>query len=287
MSADRYREYLVNALQKEIRAQARDLLLYQEASRRLTDQEAEIFDKFTDQRIRRIVQEKHGGRQSRWERAMAEKGLSAEQAREKVRRDLVVMRYLQTTLTPRVQEPTRRELVHYFEQRKDEWAAPERREMFLIEIAKGDDPDSARTTAKQALAELEAGADFAEVARRQSAGIHADDGGAWGSVSRDSLRSRWANAAEALFQLPPGGTSGVVECDECFFIVRLGLIEPAHEPSFAEVQRTLIETYRDQQFNVLVDELVTRLQEQAVIRPADLSLFLRAVLQRCPTPPTN
>ena len=33
-----------------------------------------------------------------------------------------------------------------------------------------------------------------------------------------------------------------------------------------------------------VEELVVRFQDQAVIQPADLSLFLRAVLNRCPTP---
>ena len=50
------------------------------------------------------------------------------------------------------------------------------------------------------------------------------------------------------------------------------------------MQRRLTEAYRDHQFNVLVDELVTRLQDQAVIHPADLSLFLRAALNKCPTP---
>lgn len=284
MPLDHYGQYVIQALQSQIRTQARDLLLYQEASRRLTDAEAEMIDNFTDQRIRDIVQKEHGGRHTRWEQAMAEKGLSAEEARERVRRELVVIRHLQSTISPRIQEPTRRELVHYFEQRKDEWATPQRRELFLIEVAKNEDPEAARATAKGLLAELEAGADFAELAREHSTGLRATDGGAWGLVARDSLRSRWATAAEALFELPPDGTSGLVESDECFFIVRVGRIDPGSQPDFAEVQRALTESYRDHQFNVLVDELVVRLQDQATIHPADLSLFLRAVLNKCPTP---
>lgn len=284
MPPDRYLQYVIQAIQNQIRSQARDLLLYQEASRRLTDAEAEMIDKFTDQRIRTIVQEQHGGRHTRWEQAMAQEGLSVEEARDQVRRRLVITRHLQTAINTRIQEPTRRELVHYFEHRKGEWTTPERREMFLIEVEKGDDPESARATAEQLLAELEAGADFTELAREHSTGLRAADGGAWGLVARDSLRSRWTAAAETLFQLPPDGTSGVVETEECFFIVRLGRIDPGSQPSFAEVQRRLTEAYRDHQFNVLVDELVTRLQDQAVIRPADLSLFLRAVLNKCPTP---
>ncbi|HUU84248.1 MAG TPA: peptidyl-prolyl cis-trans isomerase [Phycisphaerae bacterium] len=281
---ERYREYVVDALQKQIRTQARNVLLHQEASRRLTDQEAEMIDKFTDQRIRNIVQEEHGGRHTRWEQAVAEQGLSTEEAREQVRRDLVVMRYLQSTITPRIQAPTRRELVRYFEQRRAEWITPQRREMFLIQIDKGDDADAARLNAERLLAQLGTGADFAELAREHSDGIRAADGGAWGVIGRDSLRAQWAVAAETLFQLPPGGTSGVVDADTCFFIVRVGRIEAGSEPSFTEVQRRLTEAYREHQFNTLVDELVLRLHEQAVIRPADLSLFLRAVIVQCPMP---
>ncbi|MCH7814673.1 MAG: hypothetical protein IID40_11710 [Planctomycetes bacterium] len=72
---DRYWSYVDQTLRTRIRGLVRDLLLHQEASRRLTDQENEMIDQFTDQRIRNQVQEQHGGRQVRWERAMADRGL--------------------------------------------------------------------------------------------------------------------------------------------------------------------------------------------------------------------
>jgi hypothetical protein len=284
MPPDRYRAYVIETLKNRIRVAARDLLLFQEASRRTGAEEMEIIEKFTDQRIRNIVQKQYGGRHTRWERAMAEEGLSTEEAREEVRRDLVVMRYLETTINPRIQEPTRRELVQYFEQRKEEWTTPERREMLLIEVRKGDDLEAARATIEQARMELDAGADFAHVAGKYSQGLRAADGGAWGLVAHGSLRSPWAAAAEALFALPPGGTSDIIETDESFFIVRVGGIEPGSEPSFTQVQRRLTEAYHNQQFNLLVDELVLRLQDQAVIHPTDLGLFLQAVLNKCPIP---
>ena len=75
-----------------------------------------------------------------------------------------------------------------------------------------------------------------------------------------------------------GDTSVVVESDESFFIVRLGHVEPAQEPDFAEVQVQIKKAYHDQQFNALVEELVTQLQAQATIRPANLNLFLEAAV---------
>ena len=215
---------------------------------------------------------------------MAEQGLSVEQARERVRRELIIIRHLQQTVGAKVQEPTRRELMHFFEQRKGEMTVPERRELWLIEVPKGDPPEAARAHAEQALSELNSGADFGEVARKYSQGVQAANGGAWGMVGSDSLRARWSPAVEALFQLPPGGTSEVIEADDAFFVVRVGKIEPRQEPDFTEMQIPLRKSYRDHQFNVLVDELVARLQERATIHPENLNLFLRAVIEASPTP---
>jgi parvulin-like peptidyl-prolyl isomerase len=284
MPPARYRDYLVETVQKGIRTLVRDLLLYHEASKRLSPQENEMIDQFTDQRIRQIVQEQHGGRQVRWQRAMAEQGLSPEEARQRVRREVTTYAFLERTIMPKVAEPTRRELMRYFEQRKAELTIPERREMFLIEVPKGEDAQAAQATIQRVRSELDAGGDFQDAARKYSQGIHAADGGAWGMVTPQSLRGRWVRVAEVLGQLAPDTTSEVIEGEECFFLVRLGRVEPGLEPDFADVQVRLKQAYREHQFNLLIDEQVARLHEQAVIRPADPSLFLRAVLEACPAP---
>jgi len=284
MSASRYWNHVDEACRGRIRGMVRDLLLFQEASMRMGEQENQMIDQFTDQRIRSVVQEDYGGRHTRWEAAMAEQGLSPEQARQRVRRDVVIYAFLERTVKPRVEEPTRRDLLRYFEEHKEEMTIPERRELFLIEVPKGDDPAAARTTIDQAAAELAGGADFGEVARKHSKGIGAADGGSWGMVDPASIRGRWEPAAQALRQLTADQTSEVIESDDAFFIVRLGRIEPRQPPDFAAVQVSLMQAYREHQFNLLVDDLVVRLQEEAEITPADPSLFLRAVLAACPQP---
>jgi parvulin-like peptidyl-prolyl isomerase len=278
MPPQAYHEMVVRTLRDRIRSMARDLLLYQVASRRLNEQESEFLERFTDQRIRDVVQREYNGRQARWEKAMAERGLSPEQARERIRRELTIIRHLQQTIGPRVEEPTRRELLRYFEEHKAEMTAPERREMYLIEVPKEDDPEQARATIGRALAELKDGADFESVVGRYSKGIHADDCGHWGMINPASVRGRWSEPAKVLTTLSPGQNSDIIETEESFFIVRLGHLEPAQEPNFAEVQVQLKKAYHDQQFNVLVEELVTQLQDQAIIRPTNLNLFLEGAV---------
>ena len=282
--AGRYRDYRLEVLKARIRKLVRDSLLYQEASKGLTEQENEMIDQFTNQRIRQIVQEQYGGRQVRWQRAAAEQGLSLEEAHQRVRRDVVIYAFLERTIMPKVQEPTRRELMRYFEQRKEELIVPERREMFLIEVPKGEDPQAARETVERALAEIEAGANFQTVAGEYSRGVHAADGGAWGMITPGSIRGRWACVAEVLGELAPGQISGVIEGEEFFFIVHLGRVEPGQQPDFAAVQVRLKQAFREHQYGLLVDEQVARLHEQATIRPNDPSRFLQAVLEACPVP---
>ncbi|MCP4248619.1 MAG: hypothetical protein GY778_16355 [bacterium] len=281
---ERYWSYVDQTLRTRIRGMVRDLLLYQEASRRLTQQENEMIDQFTDQRIRNQVQEQHGGRQVRWERAMADRGLSPEEARQQVRKEVVIYAYLERTVKPRVQEPTRRELLRIFEERSADMTVPERRELFLIEVPIGDDRAVAQAAADRALEELAEGTDFATVARKYSGGIHAADGGAWGMVTPHSIRGRWAAAADTLRQLQPAETSPVIEAEGSFFIVHLGRVEPRRDPDFAAVQMSLKAAYREQQFNLLIEEKVLELQERARIRPEDPSRFLRGALEACPRP---
>ncbi len=284
MAPARYRDFLLARVQERVRTQARDLLLYQEASRRLGEAQHKQLESFVDQRIRDIVQEEYSGRQVRWELAMAEQGYSIEQARDNVRRELLIIMHLRQTISPLIQEPTRRELMRYYDQRKEELTTPERREMLLIELRKEGNQQQARDLAEAALAELNQGADFADTARKHSQGLHAADGGSWGFIEPSSIHGRWAKAAQVLGELPKGGTSPIIETEHSLFIVRVGDIEPRQEPDFTQMQQGLMKSYRDQQFNILVEETVGRLQDSATIRPKNLNLFLQAVIDASPRP---
>ena len=296
MPAQQYRRYVIDLLGTRIRTEAHDRLLYQEASKRLKEEEGKKLDEFVDTRVREIVNKEHQGRQTRYEKALARKGSSLEKDRERIRREMIVQRYLYQTVGRRVQEPTRHELWQYFEQHKNDLSKPPRRELFLIEIPKNaplaavttqgsqEVPLSASTLAGLARSELANGADFGDVACRYSTGVHAAEGGAWGFIARDAMRERWQPAVDALFAMESGQVSDLIEATDAYFIVRCGQIDAGLEPDFAAMQPELIRRYREQQFNGMVEELVTELRGKATIEPRELSRFLRGVVEAAPAP---
>ena len=293
LSPNGYQQLLRQRILDEFRRQVRSLLLYQEAAKRLSERENEFLEGFVDDEVRKRVNTEFGGRQSRYEKALAERRLTAAEDRERIRRELVVMRHLHQTVTQRILDPTRAELVRFFEERKDDLTKPERRKMSLIEIPRAaglsprgaspaSDATDARETIAQAKAELHEGADFAAVATRYSKGIHADEGGAWDWVTRGSVREHWEPVVEQLFQIEEGEIGPIVETDEAFFIVRCAAIEPGVEPDFEALQPKLVQVYRDVQFDRLVGERVHELQGKAVFIPENLGRFLQAVANAAP-----
>ena len=75
-----------------------------------------------------------------------------------------------------------------------------------------------RASAEQALAELDAGVDFAEVARNRSIGPSAPDGGLQGELAREDLP---AALAEVVFALEEGEWSDLLEADYGFRIFQV------------------------------------------------------------------
>jgi parvulin-like peptidyl-prolyl isomerase len=286
LTSSAYSRLLHDRITDEFRRQARTLLLYQEASKRLSAREEELLQGFVDDAVRKRVNGEFEGRQARYERALAEQGLTLLQDRERIRRELVVVRFLQQTVTPRVLDPTRAELVRFFEERKGELSKPERRKMSLIEVPLGDSGGGVNAAAHDAItraqAELNGGGDFATAARKYSKGLHADEGGAWDWLSRGSVREHWEPAVDQLFLLQAGEISPIVETAEALFIVRCDAIEPAVEPDFEALQPDLVQAYRDLQFNRLVDERVRELQQKAVFVPENAGRFLQAVADAAP-----
>ena len=93
-----------------------------------------------------------------------------------------------------------------------------------ILVAGTDDPAAARATAEDVLERLEAGASFADLARRHSSGGRAAEGGMLGWRSAAALPSLFA---EIVPRLEPGETSGLIEDPSGFHIVRLVDVRPA------------------------------------------------------------
>lgn len=126
---------------------------------------------------------------------------------------------------------------------------------------------SSKTAAYAALAEMGnqvyAGAAWAEVARARSDGATAQQGGLHEETTQGSLK--WQNVDEALFSLPVGEMSPILETDRGFMIVRVIARRDAGRTPFAEVQAEIKEKIQQQRLEVEIDAYLNRLREETPI----------------------
>jgi len=293
-----YRRYVAQMALRQTRDKVVDIVLYQKASLRLTPAEEEALEGMVTTEMRKRVTEVGNGTQHEYEKILAASGTTLEQERERFRRQLIVHRYLQLNVLPKVQEPTRAELTAIFEANKKAMSRPQRRRMSLIEVRLLNHLDaavdavsrdqqkeasaSAREIIDQAYQEISGGRDFADAARQFSEGINAENGGDWGWVWRDTVRARWKPAVERLYTLDRGRVSEVLETGEGFFLVRCDEIQEAVVPDFESVQPQLIERHRTGAYNELINELIESLIKKARIEPPDIQPFVAAVVDAAP-----
>jgi hypothetical protein len=291
-----YVQALVDRAQQAVRHQAEGILLRQIAEEDLGEQELERLERFVDGRIREIVNTEYGGRQARYEEALAARDLTLAEDRARIRQDLLVSAFLQRRVSNRVEEPTRRALEKVYAQYCAARTAEQKRHLFLIDIPIGDEDATGRKLtapvprehalqkAQRALTKLREGKPFAEVAREYSEGINAFNGGDWGLMTEAGVRPRWQPAVDALYTLEEGATSDIVETPQACFVVHCAAIEAPEIKSFAEIQPQLVESYRNEQFNVFARELVAELYAAADVQPENPARFLRAVVEAAPEP---
>ncbi|MCC7060217.1 MAG: peptidylprolyl isomerase, partial [Burkholderiaceae bacterium] len=138
----------------------------------------------------------------------------------------------------------------YYEQNKARYAVPEQRRAshILIKVDPGASEaarQAARSKAEAVLGQLRAGADFATLAKSESQDPgSASAGGDLGYFSADTMVKPFA---EAAFALKPGETSGVVESEFGYHIIRLTGIHPGTQRSFESVRPEIESEIRAQQ----------------------------------------
>lgn len=291
-----YQEQMIDILRKQVRSAAESTLLEQAARRRLGDEEIKKLEQFVDGRIRDVINREHGGRQTRYEEWLRERGISMLEDRQRIRRDLLIVAHLQRSVGHKVAEPTRRETEEFYEQYLADLRLGNRRRMMLIDMPFGRTDAvgqrlvpsirkaDARSQVEAALRRIKGGEDFSAVAKDVSKGINNVKGGDWDWVSKDGARPRWQPAIDTLYSLPVGGISEVVETEGAFFIVKCADAERNEPKTFVEIQKDLVQKYKNRQFDILTRELISKQYEKADVKPTNPGRFLRAVVEAAPKP---
>ncbi len=294
LSQQQFRVFVAERSAQLITDKIAEVLLYQRAKLRMPDGMDKKIEEYADGEIRKAVTADYGGVQRRYEKKLEKQGHTLDAVREQLRRQIVISSFLDNEVRPRVAEPTRADLYEAFHSNIDAWRRPARRSMSLIDVRISEflPKDAATPTREQseaaraearmrieaARSELGTGTPFADVARKYSQGLHAEEGGVWGYVNADSVRERFVPAVSALAKLDAGRVSDIIETPDGFFLVRCDALQPGVEPDFQSVQPQLREEFFRSQYNRQIAELVFELRKNARVEPESLERFHSAAI---------
>jgi peptidyl-prolyl cis-trans isomerase D len=162
------------------------------------------------------------------------------------------------------------DLASYFEQHKDEFVAPEERHLRHILIPIKGDEAAALAKAKALRAQLSAGADFADLAKADSADPgSAPKGGDLGWVSKGMMVEAFEKAA---FALADGAISEPVKSPFGYHLIQVQAIRGGGEASLDQVRDQVSAAYRKAEAERAFYERSERLAELAYENPDNLTV---------------
>jgi len=249
----------------ELRQRALDTLIDDElAFQESVRQHVDVSDAALDAAWREAA-ESYGGTTG-LDVALERSGMSATQAREELRRVLMIRSTQAQFVTARC-SVSRDDAAAFFAANPNRFLEPEQLHVFGITV--GVDPSRpgdwapARARAEQARRDLDAGAAFEDVARRYSTDASSRDrGGDLGFVHRGSLSEALEPVAE---RLAPGETSGVVETLYGYHIIRITEIHPPRRATFEAVADKLQQELTEQRCRDVQQTWIASLRASADI----------------------
>ena len=168
---------------------------------------------------------------------LSSQGLTVEALRERMSRDMSVEKFIETEVVPRAQV-TEEAKKKFYGENSQQMTRPEQAHLshILIKVDAGATPearDQAKQKAESLHNQIQAGGDFAALARENS-----DDPGSKANGGDLSWVSRGQTVPpfeQAGFALKPGEVSGVVETQFGYHIIRLAELRPSALMPYEEV----------------------------------------------------
>lgn len=279
-----FRERARQLIRQETQRQIGALLIYREAIALLPGEQRKVIEAAVEKDVDGLVRTRFGGSKARLEGHLVERGLTLEQLRAQLERNLVVREYTREKLLPQVRL-RRAELLAEYRANQARYAEPETRELLMIELpfdkflpaemtwdrAPQGVRAQARLQAMQRARDAHAALaerPFGEVARQFSLGPHADRGGSFGRIGRP-LQAPFDALSQRIFGYEPGQYSEPVELPNGWYIVGCGEVRPGVQRSFVEVQDQIRQEVMERRFLALSTDYVLRLAEKATISALD------------------
>ena len=201
-----------------------------------------------------------------FESARKNAGVTLKELRDNIRRSMMVQKVYKRAVLARcvVNEAGAR---RFYRENPQRFVTPERLHLYVITI--GVDPSSpserwqaARTKTQALLREIQQGAKFEDVARRESTDESRPAGGDLGIVHRGQLVEEFENAVRPL---RPGEVTPVIQSLRGFHILRLTEILPPAAKSYQDVHKQLLKDLTEKSCTERADAWRASLRAKASI----------------------
>jgi parvulin-like peptidyl-prolyl isomerase len=157
--------------------------------------------------------------------------------------------YLHELLKKEIVEPSRNEILEYYQEHKEQFQQNASVVWRQIEVRVAAKPKEAAEKIFEAQQRLTKGEDFASVAKSLSDGPSAASGGLWPATSKGSYAD--PEVDRALFTIPVGRFSTILRGYNSFHIVKIESRTGHGAKPFEEVQKEIVKTLKEKQFEKL------------------------------------
>ncbi|MEI6564386.1 MAG: peptidyl-prolyl cis-trans isomerase [bacterium] len=222
-------------------------------------------DKYVEKKVADFIQDRFGGDRQEFLNALREERLSMEEWRRRMRERIIVGMMRGREVESKV-VISPRDVLAIYSGNPAKYFREERLKLRVI-LIHGSTNSTDRTVREAsvatALAQLKAGADFAETAKKLSEDGKATQGGAWGWVETKDLRPELAGPVAALNK---DGFSEVIRMDGDFYLVKLEDRQAAGTIPFEEVRTSIEKDLRRKEIRRLTVVWIARLRKDAYIK---------------------
>ena len=224
-----------------------------------------IPDRLVEDQVSSFISERFNNNRAAFLEALTEERMTLEDWREETRNRLIVTIMRRREVSDRVLiSPS--EVRAAYEKNIESYRTPEqvKLRMIVLQRGQGKEEQAVKRSEAQSIRErLLSGEDFAEVARNESEGARAAQGGDFGWIEPDSLRPELVKMAE---ELETGRIGEIIETDSEIYILKVEARKKASVKAFDEVRGEIETELRRQEEERLYAAWMERLNRRFYVR---------------------
>lgn len=269
LTAEQIRELKNQVFKQMVRQYVESLIVYVDACRTIPEEklpeiEKKVNEAFDQQQLPRLMKDAGVSSVGEYEQLLRSRGQSLDRIRKTFFERALAQQWMEQKVASDHEIP-HADLIAYYQQNLSDYEFPAKAkfEQLMVRIS----PSRPRDEAWKRIAEMGnavlTGRPFADVAREMSEGPTARQGGEYDWTNKGSLASKVVDTA--IFSLPVGQMSTILEEESALHIVRVTERTDAGRVSFIEAQADIREQLRKDRKKKEIEAYLVRLRERTPV----------------------